>query len=127
MKKIYDEIYNSNGQTSRSIWYSELEMGLKDEYGILFEISDKLQDTILETVKNDLVTSKNISEINWYFYDIVTSKDAIEDNIRSVIMIKKLDGKFYSHFNFSDYNFAVNLKKILEQKRDLYEKLRKVY
>lgn len=127
MKKLYDEVYKSGGQSSRNIWYSELTLTETSDYGALVYLSSTVQQVLLETIQKDLNILEKHDETNWYFYDSATSKDAIEDDVRTTLMVKKDDSNFVVHINFSDYNFATNLNEILKQKLSLEEKLEEIH
>lgn len=116
MKKLYDETYSDdNGKKSRNIWYSNLQLSTKAEYGFLIHLSEEVQHQVLNAIKIDLSNGVSNEEINWYFYDAASNKDALGENPRASLMIKQ-NKAFVVHFNFSDLNFAINFEQILENK-----------
>ena len=123
MKQLYDETYKSEGRSSRNIWYSNVHLSKVSEYGSLIELSEEIITSLVNVIQDDLKTAETNTETNWYFYDSVTNKDAMEDDIRSSVMIKETSGNFLVHINCSDHNFAINFNEIQRQKEKLEEEL----
>lgn len=127
MKILFDETYYSNDgkQASRHIWYGDADIYVDGEYGKVIGLNESLINNLCEVVKNDLL--KNAahapSETNWYFYGSAVTQEDIGDNSRSTIMVRERSGEFTTHFNISDYEFAVNLDAILSFKADFEKRL----
>ncbi|GAB7390862.1 hypothetical protein [Lactococcus garvieae] len=126
MKQLYDETYKSEEQSSRNIWYSNIQLSKVSEYGSLINLSEEVITSLTGVIQNDLKVPEPNTETNWYFYDSVTNKDAIEDEVRSSVMVKKSFGDFLVHVNCSDHNFAININEIQKQKEQLEGQLNKL-
>ncbi|MEH7452914.1 hypothetical protein [Gottfriedia acidiceleris] len=93
MKILFDETYTSNEgkRTSRNIWYGDADLTVEGEYGKIINLNEDFMDNLCEIIKKDL--SKNASnkatETNWYFYGSGVTQDAIGDNIRPTIMVRR--------------------------------------
>jgi len=125
MKKLYDETYKSDDRSSRNIWYSNVPLSKVSEYGSLINLSEEVITSLTEVIQNDLIIAETNTETNWYFYDSATNKDAIEDDVRSSVMVKKSFGNFLVQVNCSDHNFAINFNEIQKQKEQLEKQLNK--
>ena len=117
MEKLFDETHTleDNSIVSRNIWYGYVELYRDSEYGKEIILDDNLIDIISKIIKSDL--SEDIkpfpTETNWYLYGKTLTRDAIDDTIRPTIMIREKKGAFLVHCNISDFDFALNIDKIL--------------
>lgn len=123
MEILYDETYASSdgSQTSRNIWFGYADITVDGEHSKLIMLSDEFMDELCKTTKGSFKAGP--TETNWYFYASTVTKDAIGDSIRPSIMIRERDGKYIVHFNFSDYDFALNIDAILMYKAGLEKRL----
>ncbi|PLS01960.1 hypothetical protein CVD27_22870 [Neobacillus cucumis] len=127
MKILFDETYTSNDgkYTSRNIWYGYADISVDGQHGKTIKLNEDFMVQLCELIKNDL--SKNAAneptQTNWYFYGSAVTKDAIGDNIRPTIMVRKKSDEFISNFNISDHDFAVNIDAILLFKADFEKRL----
>ena len=119
MKLLFDQTFpaTKDDGESRHIWYEGVPLSAIGEYGPIVGLDANLKREIVDLIYKDAMNS---GEVLWYFYDEGVSKDALDEQVRTSLMIKKqVNGEFIVHFNFSDYNFATNLDKILDLGIDL--------
>ncbi len=117
MKIRFDEIYASNNgeRSSRNIWYEDAPFSADGEYGKVIQLNEDVMVKLSNIIENDLsgVNTHPPTETNWYFYGDTVTKDAMGDGIRPSIMVREKSGKFITHFNMSDHDFAINIDAIL--------------
>jgi hypothetical protein len=130
MKVLFDETYASNDgkRRSRNIWHGYANISVDGEYGKVIDLTKDLMDRLYEIVKNDLSRNETPmpDETNWYFYGDAVTQDAIGDNIRPAIMVRKRSGEFITNFNISDHDFATNIDAILLFKKDFENRLKSI-
>lgn len=122
MKQLFDETYEAEGQTSRNLWYSEVALTQTSDFGPVINLSNQVQDEIITKIKETLA-EKTATENNFYFYDVQTNQDALEEQIRMSLMIREKSGEFVVRFNMTDHNFAINLDTTLDSENQLTKKL----
>lgn len=98
MKQLFDETYSEN----RTLWYA---------YFIDIEQTD-LITTISEIVQNDLKTSTDELATSWIFYREKVQQDALEEAVRSSIMVRFVGGEYIVHYNMSDFEFVTQQEAI---------------
>ncbi|WP_061412384.1 hypothetical protein [Lactococcus sp. DD01] len=125
MKKIYDETYTSGSQSSRNIWYSDCLLHQDSEFGSIANLSIVVQELIVDRIQSDIEEKGKVTEINWYFYDCITTEDANSDKVRTSLMLNLKNEIFIAHINISDYTFAIGFKNVQHQIKLLEETLNK--
>ena len=116
IEPLFDEQFKSESHHVRTLWYGYFET-LTDE-DVLLEITS--------IVKNDLVSSiqQGIPITSWIFYRENLQGDALEEQVRSSLMIKALEkGEFLVHYNMSDFEFVAQLDELTPQLARIKEKL----
>ncbi|MEI5990011.1 hypothetical protein A5881_001504 [Enterococcus termitis] len=98
MKQLFDETYSEN----RTLWYAYF----KD-----IEQMD-LIETISRIIQNDLQASKDVLVTSWIFYREELQKDALEEEVRSSIMVRFVGGRYYVQYNMSDFEFVTQRENI---------------
>ncbi|WP_375178594.1 hypothetical protein [Enterococcus rotai] len=98
MKQLFDETYSEN----RTLWYA---------YFKNIEQKD-LIETICQIVQTDLKGSADVLATSWIFYREELQKDALEEEVRSSIMVRFVDGRYYVHYNMSDFEFVTQREMI---------------
>ena len=127
MKILFDETYTSDDgkYSSRNIWYGYADISVDGQHGKTIKLNEDFMVQLCDLVKNDLSNNtENVpTQTNWYFYGSAVTKDAIGDNIRPTIMVRKKSGQFTTNLNISDHDFAVNIDAILLFKADFEKRL----
>ncbi|WP_207696464.1 hypothetical protein DOK67_0001356 [Enterococcus sp. DIV0212c] len=98
MKQLFDETYSEN----RTLWYAYF----KD-----IEQPD-LVEMISQIIRTDLKASTDVLATSWIFYREELQKDALEEEVRSSIMVRLVDGQYYVHYNMSDFEFVTQREAI---------------
>jgi hypothetical protein len=109
MQQLFDETYSGN----RTLWYG---------YFPTLEQQELISE-ITRIVQNDLVTSKEVQATSWIFYSEVKQTDALEEEIRSSIMVRFVDGHYYVHYNMSDFEFVTQREQIYDWLSNLEKQL----
>ncbi|ALS36227.1 hypothetical protein ABID30_000914 [Enterococcus rotai] len=109
MKQLFDETYSEN----RTLWYA---------YFKNIEQKD-LIETICRIVQTDLKGSTDVQATSWIFYREELQKDALEEEVRSSIMVRFVDGRYYVHYNMSDFEFVTQREMIEKWLGRLKERL----
>ncbi|EOL50416.1 hypothetical protein [Enterococcus caccae] len=109
MKQLFDETYSEN----RTLWYAYF----KDIKQI------DLIETISQIIQTDLQNSEDVSATSWIFYREELQKDALEEKIRSSIMVRFVDGRYYVQYNMSDFEFVTQREVIANWLERLKENL----
>ena len=113
---LFDEQFKSESHHVRTLWYGYFKTLMDEE--VLSEI--------VARVKNDLVSSiqQDIPLTSWIFYRENLQGDALEEQVRSSLMIKALkNGEFLVHYNMSDFEFVAQLDELAPQLDHIKEKL----
>ncbi|ALS01998.1 hypothetical protein ATZ33_11575 [Enterococcus silesiacus] len=111
MKQLFDETYSEN----RTLWYA---------YFNDIEQPD-LIETIGRIIQKDLQKSTDVLATSWIFYREELQKDALEEEVRSSIMVRFVDGQYFVQYNMSDFEFVTQREAIASWLRRLKEKLEK--
>ncbi|GGD00046.1 hypothetical protein [Enterococcus wangshanyuanii] len=98
MKQLFDETYSEN----RTLWYG---------YFSTLEQAD-LIDELKQIIQTDLESSQEVQATNWIFYSEVKQTDALEEDVRSSIMVRYVSGQYYVHYNMSDFEFVTQREQI---------------
>lgn len=98
MKQLFDETYSEN----RTLWYG---------YFATLEQAD-LIDELIQIIHLDLASSQKVHAISWIFYSEVKQTDALEEDVRSSIMVRYVEGQYYVHYNMSDFEFVTQREQI---------------
>ena len=126
MERLYDETYASKdgARTSRNIWYSQLDLTEKGEYGQVVKLDGDLLSAIALTVRNDLQQNQESpSETNWYFYGKGVERESIGKCLLPAVMVREKQGGFLAHVSISDHDFALNIDKVVSFKNALESEL----
>ncbi|WP_206911554.1 hypothetical protein IGL98_000470 [Enterococcus sp. DIV0840] len=111
MKQLFDETYSEN----RTLWYAYF----KD-----IEQPD-LIEMVSQIIRTDLKVSNDVLTTSWIFYREELQKDALQEEVRSSIMVRLVDGQYYVHYNMSDFEFVTQREAIanwLQHLKDYLEK-----
>lgn len=100
MKQLFDETYSEN----RTLWYG---------YFSTLEQAD-LIDKLTKIIHLDLESSQKVHATSWIFYSEVKQTDALEEDVRSSIMVHYVEGQYYVHYNMSDFEFVTQREQIEE-------------
>ncbi|EOH98317.1 hypothetical protein UAW_01498 [Enterococcus haemoperoxidus ATCC BAA-382] len=111
MKQLFDETYSEN----RTLWYA---------YFKEIEQPD-LVETISRIIQTDLKTAIDILNTSWIFYREELQKDALQEEVRSSIMVRLVDGQYDVHYNMSDFEFVTQREVIANRLQQLKEVLEK--
>lgn len=106
---------------SRNLWYGYLDLYTEGVYGKQIVLDDALIRLIAGIIKEDSSEKSDPppTEINWYLYGKTKTEDAIGDEIRPNIMIRRRQNSVAVRCNMSDHDFAVNLDAILSFENSL--------
>ncbi|EUJ23421.1 hypothetical protein HB852_12540 [Listeria grandensis] len=115
MKKLFDETHEHESEFYRTVWYGYVEG----------DLDEALLETIVSTVQSDLAQKlENPSTAtHWVFYSGTTNKDAIDDAVRSSLMIREWNGNFVTNYNMSDFEFVTALDRINDYRGKLEQRL----
>ena len=98
MKQLFDETFSKK----RTLWYGYF----KD-----LEQVDLIEE-IEGIIRTDLDLVNDVEATSWIFYREDTQKDALDEQIRSSIMVRFADGQYDTQYNMSDFEFVVQQAKI---------------
>ncbi|MGX7244995.1 hypothetical protein ACWOC1_09095 [Enterococcus quebecensis] len=98
MKQLFDETYSEN----RTLWYGYFKDLEQTE----------LIETISQIIQTDLQKSVSVFATSWIFYREQTQTDALDENVRSSIMVRLVDGQYDVHYNMSDFEFVTQQDRI---------------
>lgn len=109
---MFDETYSKN----RTLWYGYFK-DLKQT---------ELIGNIRKTIQTDLQTSAgDIDATSWVFYREDLQKDALDEQIRSSIMVCFADGQYHVQYNMSDFEFVTQGMTISKWLKELKNNLDK--
>ncbi|WP_086315330.1 hypothetical protein A5821_002780 [Enterococcus sp. 7F3_DIV0205] len=111
MKQLFDETYAEN----RTLWYAYFKD--IEQMGLI--------GTISQIIQKDLQASKDVSATSWIFYREELQKDALEEEVRSSIMVRFVDERYYVQYNMSDFEFVTQQDSISIWLKRLKENLEK--
>ena len=109
MKQLFDETYSEN----RTLWYA---------YFKNLEQADLLE-TITKIIQSDLKDANDVLATSWIFYREELQKDALEEEVRSSIMVRLVEGQYHVQYNMSDFEFVTQREAIANWLQRLKEKL----
>lgn len=94
MNQLFDETYNDY----RTIWYGYYEQ---------FD-QPKLFEDIVQIIEQEEKKSEEQGAVStsWIFYCKNIQGDALEEKVRSSIMVRFLDRHYSVHCNLSDFEFV---------------------
>ena len=128
MEKLFDETFSAEDLSfaSRNIWYGYVELYATAEYGKDIILNGELSQMLLRIIQHEASDqhTPNPTEINWYFYGVSATEDAIGDTVRPTVMVRYKQGDFLVRCNINDNDFAVNIEKVLLFEKNLEELLR---
>ncbi|WP_088810054.1 MULTISPECIES: hypothetical protein [Listeria] len=118
MKQFYDESHSSGEECSRTLWYGHFS-SIEEE---------GLEETICRLIAEDLKkkTEPIPTATHWVFYREDIQKDALEEQIRSSIMICLRDNQYIVHYNMSDFEFVLFYDAITNWVKELEVRLNKI-
>ncbi len=114
MKVIFDETNEAEGKFHRTLWFGYFDKNFDNNLEV------EIAEEVIKTLKT---ATSTVESTSWVFYSKEPSKDAIEEEIRTNIMVKNYKGKFTIHINMSDFEFVVFYDMINSFKLNLQSKL----
>ncbi|MEI5994416.1 hypothetical protein [Candidatus Enterococcus mansonii] len=111
MKQLFDETYSEN----RTLWYA------------YFKNTEQIDliETICQIIQNDLQNTADVLATSWIFYREELQTDALEEKVRSSIMVRFEGGQYYVQCNMSDFEFVTQREVIDTWLQRLKENLEK--
>ena len=110
MKQIAHEIYDS----SYHYWY-QVDLTQEHPYGRVMDLGLENQSILISAMKQDLATSPQGQAHFWYFGPDLQSTQ---------VMVRVKDGLWDLQVNLKDFDFALNIDRVNDQKSTLLQSLK---
>lgn len=94
------------GKNYRTLWYGYIDLELTDD--LLVQLSDIMKDDVQSS------EVEPIEATHWVFYSANEQQDALEEPIRSSLMVRYQNKRYNVHYNMSDFEFVTGYDALMK-------------